>query len=58
MKLNAVQKVKFKQNMEGWKRNTFVLTTKCEENLTYFVLKNPSSFWHTLQNAANESEPV
>jgi hypothetical protein len=33
MKLTVVWNVRFKQNMQGWKENTFMLTTKYEEKL-------------------------
>jgi hypothetical protein len=43
MKLTVVWNVQFKQNMQGWKRNTFVLKTEHEEKLTSFALENHSS---------------
>jgi hypothetical protein len=43
MKITVVRNIQFKQNMRGWKINTFMLTIKYEERLTWFVLENHSS---------------
>jgi hypothetical protein len=43
MKLTVVCNVQIEQNMQRWERNTFMLTTKYEEKLTWFILENHSS---------------